>query len=72
MLTVPVGDVLVGDAGRYIEHNDAALAVDVIAVSQSSELLLPCCVPDIELDLTEILLNVRLCRISEVVNDVRW
>ena len=59
MLTVPVGDVLIGDARCDVEHDDTALAVDVITVSQPTELFLPCCVPDIELDLTEVLLDIR-------------
>lgn len=53
--TVPVGDVLVGDTGGDIEHDDAALAVDVVAVTQTAELLLASGVPDIELDLTVVL-----------------
>ena len=60
-LTVPVGDVLVGDAGCDVEHDDATLAVDVVAVSQPTEFLLSCCVPDIKLDLAEVLLVVRSC-----------
>ncbi len=32
-LTMPVGDVLVGDSGCDIEHDDTALAVDVVAIS---------------------------------------
>jgi hypothetical protein len=52
---VPVGDVLVGDAGGDVEHDDAALAVDVVPIAQTAELLLPCRVPDVELDLAEIL-----------------
>jgi hypothetical protein len=59
MRTVPVGDVLVGDARCNIEHDDAALAVDIVTVSQSPELLLSCCVPDIELDLPEVLFGIR-------------
>jgi hypothetical protein len=31
--TVPVGDVLVGNAGGDVEHDDAALAVDVVAIT---------------------------------------
>jgi hypothetical protein len=54
-LTVPVGDVLVGDARGDIEHDDTALAVDVVAVTETTKLLLTCSVPDIELDLTEVL-----------------
>jgi hypothetical protein len=51
VLTVPVGDVLVSNARCNVEHDDAALAVDIITVSQSTKLLLACCVPDIKLDL---------------------
>lgn len=50
-LTVPVGDVLVGDARRDVEHDDAAVAVDVVSVPQPTELLLSGGVPDIEDDL---------------------
>ena len=53
--TVPVGDVLVGDAGGDIEHDDAALAVDVVAITETAELLLAGGVPHIELDRTEVL-----------------
>jgi hypothetical protein len=54
-VTVPVGDVLVGDARGDVEHDDAALAVDVVAVAKTTELLLSSGVPDIELDLTKVL-----------------
>ena len=57
-ISVPVGDVLVGDARGDVEHDDAALPVDIVAVTQSSELLLSCCVPYIELDWSEVLLHV--------------
>jgi len=53
-VTMPVGNILVGYARCDIEHDDTALAVDVITVSKSSELLLPSCVPHIELNLTEV------------------
>ena len=56
-LTVPVGDVLVGDTRGHIEHDDTALAVDVVTVSETTELLLTGCVPDVELDLAEVLRN---------------
>ena len=52
---MPVWDVLVGDAGGDIEHDDTALSVDVVAISQTTELLLTCSVPYIELDLSEVL-----------------
>jgi hypothetical protein len=52
---VPVGDVLVCDAGSDVEHDDAALAVDVVSVAETTELLLPSSIPDIELDLAKVL-----------------
>lgn len=33
VLTVPIRDVLVGDTGSDIEHDDSALAIDVITIS---------------------------------------
>jgi hypothetical protein len=60
ILTVPVGNVLVGDAGRDIEHDDAALAVDVVSIAKTTELLLAGSVPDVELDLTEVLQDGQL------------
>lgn len=54
-ITVPVGNVLVGDTGGNIEHDDTALAVDVVTVTETTELLLTGGIPDIELDLTEVL-----------------
>lgn len=53
--TMPVGDVLVGDAGGDVKHDDAALAVDVVAITQAAKLLLAGRVPDVELDLTKVL-----------------
>lgn len=53
--TMPVGDVLVGDAGRHVEHDDTALAVDVITITKTTKLLLTSSVPDVELDLTVVL-----------------
>lgn len=53
-IAMPVGHVLVGDAGGDVEHDDAALAVDVVAVAQPAELLLARSVPYVELDLAEV------------------
>lgn len=55
MLTMPVGNILVGDSGGNVEHDDTALAIDVVAISETTKLLLSCCVPDIEEDLAEVL-----------------
>jgi hypothetical protein len=62
--TVPVGDVLVCDARGHVEHDDTALAVDVVAITETTELLLTRGIPDIELDRTEVLSNllVECCR----------
>ena len=54
-LTVPVGDILVCNARSDIEHDNTALAVDVVSISQTTEFLLTSGVPDIELNLTVIL-----------------
>lgn len=54
---MPVGNVLVGNTGSNIEHDDTALSVNVVAVTQTTELLLTSGIPDIELNLT-----VVLCR----------
>lgn len=58
---MPVGDVLVGDSGSNVEHDDRALSVDVVTISQPTELLLTSSVPDIELDWTQVLRLVKLC-----------
>jgi hypothetical protein len=63
---VPVGDVLVRDTGGHVEHDDSALAVDVVSITQTTELLLASSVPHVELDLAEVLniimLATTLCR----------
>jgi hypothetical protein len=53
--TVPVGNVLVGNSGCDIKHDDTALAVDVVSVTKTTELLLSCSIPYIELNLTQVL-----------------
>lgn len=52
---MPVGDVLVCDTGCHIEHDDTALAVDVVTITETTELLLTGGIPHIELDLTVVL-----------------
>ena len=54
-VTMPVGNVLVCDTRSDVEHDDTALSVDVVPVAKTTEFLLPCCVPDVELDLAIIL-----------------
>lgn len=52
---MPVGNVLVGDTGGNIEHDDTALAVDIVSISQTTELLLAGSIPHVELDLSKVL-----------------
>jgi hypothetical protein len=59
-LTVPVGNVLIGDTGGDIEHDDTALAVDVVTITETTKLLLPGGVPNVKLNLTIVL----QCRVS--------
>jgi hypothetical protein len=54
-LTMPIWDVLVGDTRCDVKHNDAALPVDVIAITETAELFLTGSVPDVKLNLTQIL-----------------
>ena len=53
-VTVPVGNVLVGDTGGNVEHDDTALALDVVPIAETTELLLAGGVPDVEADGTEV------------------
>jgi hypothetical protein len=61
VLTVPVGDVLVGDAGGDIEHDDTALSIDIVSITKTTEFLLSCSIPDIELNVAQV-----LCYVSEL------
>jgi len=58
LLTVPVGNVLVGNAGSYVEHDNTALSVDVVTITETTELLLAGSIPDIEGDGTKVLISV--------------
>ena len=57
-LTVPGRDVLVSDTRGDIEHDDTALAIDVVSISEAAEFLLPSSIPDVELDGSQVLLMV--------------
>lgn len=47
---VPVGYVLVRDSSRDVKHDNCTLSLDVVTVSETSELLLTRSVPDVEPD----------------------
>ena len=52
---MPIGYVLVGDARGDIKHDNTTLAIDIVAISKTTKLLLTRGVPHIELDLAIIL-----------------
>ena len=49
-ITVPVGNVLVRDAGGHVEHDDTALPLDVVTITETTELLLSSGIPHVEAD----------------------
>jgi len=53
-VTVPVWNVFVRDSRRDVEHDDAALSLDVVPIPEATEFLLASGIPDVEADGTEI------------------
>ncbi len=53
-ISVPSGDILVGQPGRHIKHDDGALPMDVVPVAQPTKLLLPGSVPAVETQLAAV------------------
>ena len=51
---MPVGDVLVGDTGGDIEHDDTALTLDVVTITETTELFLTSGIPDVEANSTKV------------------
>jgi hypothetical protein len=49
-VTVPVGHIFVCDSRRDVEHDDAALALDIISIAETTEFLLAGGVPDVKAD----------------------
>ena len=49
-ILIPLGDVLVGNSGGDIEHNDRGVSTDVVTLSKSSKLFLAGGVPECKLD----------------------
>ena len=47
---MPVGDVFVGDTGSDVEHDDTALALDVVTIAEATKLLLASSIPHVETD----------------------
>jgi len=53
-IAMPVGNVLIGDTGRDVKHNDATLALDVVAIAETTKLFLAGSIPDIEYDIAKV------------------
>ena len=53
-ITMPVGDVLVGDTGSDVEHDDTALALNIVTVTETAKLLLASSIPHVETDGPEV------------------
>lgn len=53
-VTVPVGNVLVGDTRRDVKHDDTALALDIVAVTETAKLFLTGRVPHVEANRTKV------------------
>eukprot|EP00906_Rhabdomonas_costata_P021981 RCo031825 len=53
-VTVPVGDVFVGLPRGDVKHDDSAVSLNVVAVSETSKLLLARSIPHIETDFTPV------------------
>ena len=60
LLTVPIGNVLVSDTRSDIEHDDTALAADIVAVAEATKLLLTRSIPHVKDDLTKVLRRDQL------------
>jgi len=53
-ITMPVGNVLVGNSRSDVEHDDTALTVNVVSISQPTKLLLTSGIPNIEFEFTKV------------------
>lgn len=58
-VAVPVGHVFVGNPRGHIEHDDTALALDVVAVSQTTKFFLSGRVPYVKDDVTKVGVEVE-------------
>ena len=53
-ITVPVGDILVRDTRRHVKHDDTALTLDVVSITETTKLLLASGIPDVKANGTEV------------------
>ena len=52
---MPVWNILVSDTRGYVEHNDSALAINVVSITKPTKLFLTGGVPYVENYLAEVL-----------------
>jgi len=69
-IAMPVGDVLVRDAGRDVKHDDTALAVDVVSIAETAELLLTGGIPDVKLQLPEVRVEAKRMNLHAQSGDI--
>jgi hypothetical protein len=53
-IAMPGRYILICKARSHIEHNNSTLAMNVVTITESTELFLSCCVPTVETDLTAV------------------
>ena len=58
---MPVRNVLVGNARRDVKHDDSTLSVNIVTITETSELFLAGGIPHVKLNLTQVLFIVSLC-----------
>ena len=51
---MPIRHVLIRDTGGHVKHDDTTLALDVVAVTEATKLLLTSGIPDVEADCAEV------------------
>jgi hypothetical protein len=67
---MPVGDILIGDTRCHIKHDDTALSVDIVSITKTTKLLLSGRVPDVKLDLAQVLPVLRMY--SKLIDLMGW
>lgn len=51
-ITMPVGNVFVSYTSCHVKHDDSAVALNVVTVTEASKLFLASCIPNVEANLS--------------------
>jgi len=51
---MPVGNILIGNTRCDIKHNDTALALDIVTISEATKFLLASGIPYVEADCAKV------------------